>query len=744
MFGENDTLDLIKNTAERDALEPHQYNVINRSGDDDKQNTHSFRHESSSSLIGSNPIPNGYSTEHVVPSFGEDGKKKDDFGDVGNDVENFSSENNGNDEFSDSSETVEERKMRGNILVHDNSPDGKHISLTYRQPSFNDLGSDPVPKGGHVPFNGENLINMAIRESDEELFSADIQFGLKMARSKSADNHFTPQAGTTKEKVRNDLPRVNEAEDEVKYPDFISRPWTHKLPRKGPFYQANDGQGIDSENKNSGGKNGPYYRQIPPHNSSCISNGRKFAYQPKIEIKTNYLLPLINRDRYRRSDDKFHTCNSGSLFSSAHRLKMPLFSKTQYSLGDLSHLDEEEEDCYNVDYEEVEENSDHEEKKLINSRSPAASQQSTSDSSVKLPPGCKLDLTRCIRDQGYDSEQGSSRIPPRLMELVVHPKESLTYLALCGVSIAGYRSGRIKNVIHNLNDYMNKCIENGYIYETEYLDGLLEAIKTEVQELEKLKRLESSALTKARLDDAKKELKRVEGEYKMKEKEIEEQREWAIEKLRSNLGNDLELIDSEWTSSRKQYPYSKPSGKILSLRRRSIDLLKARRYEEASYFSQQTQSMEEEEAQAAYKKMQSDYQTVVQRRLKKFDSDMETLKSTFDSKILALRREKENHLIRYQRKIVEAEAKHKQAQEQERRDKMNTKVKVIRSPVTNPNICIRKDKCLKLPPLMTYRTFQSRYGSRMSHKTDCTRLSAPNKTSCRSSVAGACDFLNTM
>lgn len=234
--------------------------------------------------------------------------------------------------------------------------------------------------------------------------------------------------------------------------------------------------------------------------------------------------------------------------------------------------------------------------------------------------------------QGYDSEQGSSRIPERLRELIVHPKESVTYLALCGISILGYKEATVSRVYNDLKKYLEQCVSLGYIEESMYVDGIMKKIKNEKNELEKTQASEEVESLDNKIEEINKQLEKMSKEHQRNLESIDAEKQLAVEEINIKTEAQLEKVDEEWNSDKMQTKFNKPSPKLIEMRQMAQRLLTAQRFEEGAAMAEMIQKQEEMESEQAAEKMNAAYQAAVDRVMKKSAADVTTVEGMFNDK----------------------------------------------------------------------------------------------------------------
>ena len=315
-----------------------------------------------------------------------------------------------------------------------------------------------------------------------------------------------------------------------------------------------------------------------------------------------------------------------------------------------------------------------------------------------------LDLSELRTTQGYDTEQGSSRIPPRLYDMITHPKESIVFLALCGVSIVGYQEKLINETMSALKWYLNKCIRRGYLEESYYVQTIIENIQREQSEMREMDAMEPIEEMNTELDEVKEAKEKKEQEWANKLAQLEAEKEIAMDELAMKYQQERERIDKEWGSDKMKSKYSRPSAKLIEMRTTAKRMLQVKRFEEAAMLSEQITAREAEEANDGAHRMRVAYKAVIANLDKKFANDKDSLDATYKMKKHQLERSRDRELMPYNRRVTNYTAKIESAEETAKRAQLNRTYRAAETP--QPKFVIRPDTVigsrtakLKLPTL---------------------------------------------
>ena len=606
----------------------------------------------------------------------------------------------------------------------------KTISLGVRQPSFSSLSGTLIPKGKDTPLD---LSILQETEGDPVVVLSKPE-SLKVFQSNSLEHIVT-----TEEELTNlsQSPEGSPLPLKYRQPSFSSLDSDHLL-LKGDIQVSEDTlQTIEDEQQSS------MVQQLALSNAERwhkmgydpIPMQRNCSYQtfPQSEKKLDHKTVSKSVSNIPPLKDNFHLSQTGTLFTSNHKLDLEIEMPEEIPEEDLMEAIQEDEETYATQQskghrpESLQENqpdlnneishSDRKHKKTpqvkkgkqqfsqtysfsgkkqknthqsFSQTSPKRSRNNESDEKQNdsgvnyegLPEEFHLDLTECSREQGYDSEQGSSRIPDRIKQIVEEkgiPKESITYLALCQQSIAGYRERTFRKTIQELKELQNFSIQLGFIAETEYISSIIDSNIKEYNELNSMKDKETKQSLRKQIEAVKAEREEVIKEFDMEQMHYEAERDTKIQTLTDEYNLDLDLIDDTWTSEKKQAEYSKPSAKLVQMRKQAERLLKFKRFKDAAVLNNECKKLERQESEAAGKKLQNDYKQAVKKRQEKCNNDIETTKQFFNKRMSDLHRRKNLELRKYDNKISSLEEKIKQMPKESTAKKGNKKTVQIQN-----------------------------------------------------------------
>lgn len=318
------------------------------------------------------------------------------------------------------------------------------------------------------------------------------------------------------------------------------------------------------------------------------------------------------------------------------------------------------------------------------------------NNSISIP----LELSKIELDVA-DDDSDIDIIPQRIKDIVIESNDSVLVSALKGIPISGYNLKTIDKVLSKLKKYLNECIKEGWIFESQFMESVVEQVKIDRKENIKCIDINKIFATNDQLNGIKQEIELYENYFQSMKSKIEDDRMLAIKELENKLEEDLDVIDYEWTSHLMVKKYNKPSVKIFELRNLAQRMLMARRFDEAAIISRQIDDQEKEEAILANKKMQTDYEHMIRKREDKHQIDVQNVNQYFDSKLNHLKKESDITMVPLKRRYDRIKAK---------REKLAEPMSLPLTRSTSPNgspfirtnikdVVISRSKTLKIPPL---------------------------------------------
>ena len=167
----------------------------------------------------------------------------------------------------------------------------------------------------------------------------------------------------------------------------------------------------------------------------------------------------------------------------------------------------------------------------------------------------------------------------------------------------------------------------------------------------------SSNETQDQLEAAKKDREALIREFDVKKMSIDNERDSAIEEIMNNYNTDIELIDDTWSSEKKRQEYSRPSPTLMNKRKQAITLLKAKKFKESSVINEEAKQLEEQEIQAAYNKLEADYQKCIKKRDDKKAADIRAVQQLHEKRMNDFQRQKTLALKKFDNRIATLEEK---------------------------------------------------------------------------------------
>lgn len=338
---------------------------------------------------------------------------------------------------------------------------------------------------------------------------------------------------------------------------------------------------------------------------------------------------------------------------------------------------------------------------------PSKPQKTYNNAKQKSSSRSQNATVKLTEQQQRQIEEGESRMPPNLQKMVTHPKDSVTYIAMCGASIIGYKKKVVDETVADIKKYVDKCIKNGYIEDAMYLDNILSQIATEKEQLKVAHDEENEKNIEERIEFYQNEIQSKETQFQQQEIVLDAQLEVDKTDLEMKKEEALQELENEWNSEKMIQKYNKPSPQLIEMRQTALRLMNAHRFEEAALLSAQIQAREEEEAAQAGYKMGEDYKLAVARVEKKFENDMMTMQLTHEKRKNNIKGELEKSLIPVKNRLAYAQhekdvIQHKKVTEARKERASMTTYAAMHKTKPQPKIkipTISTNKKLTLPPL---------------------------------------------
>lgn len=603
----------------------------------------------------------------------------------------------------------------------DEDEDNQAITLSVRQPSFSNLHGQLIPKGSTQAIpqvnNGDPIIVEELPNNNDQpiILNQENKMGSEILKSLHKFNHdrwkqlgYNPEESLVRRRSQiaidpaitwkldfrnsscaNYYPTINEVT--LKDPN---------AKRKRPLSSRNSDDELEVE---------------MPDNSSTVANApsdflaEDDLYNEK-SISTDEeseLPPLINSAGGRRNSSQIFDILPQSLINE---------KKSDQKKSQKSNVTPKSNHKKNLKApQKTFKNND----KSNSSGSSKKNRQSPSQKIEGLDVDFHLYLDDIRVSQGYDSEQGSSRIPDRLKELIVHPKESVTYLALCGVSILGYKESTVSSVYKDLKKYLDQCVQLGYIEESMYVDGIMKKIKDEKKELEKTQTNDQVEQIDEKINQLNEQIDKMTKDHQRNLCSLESEKEVALSEIDVKMDDSLALLEEEWSSEKMQSKFNKPSPKLIEMRQTAQRLIGAHRFEEGAALAERIATLEDQESQEAAEKMNSAYQVACERVVKKYSAEKVTVEGSFNDKKASMEGIYQKQLIPLNNKLKTLQHEKEQKQmEIKRNEREERAASVARRPETRQSTTkmsgepIAINKRLSLPPLKQVIRPMTQYKSR--------------------------------
>ena len=240
------------------------------------------------------------------------------------------------------------------------------------------------------------------------------------------------------------------------------------------------------------------------------------------------------------------------------------------------------------------------------------------------------------------------RIPPRLQQLIHHPKESVVYLALCGACITGYHDKTIAYVITELKKYEKECSKHGYTNEANYVRNIINQVTASAAEMQSPKKKTSPSKS---VTTDKTILRKTSG--------IESARDKALRELDERYAQQGQDLDDEWNSEAMRCKFNKPSPALVAMRRAAQKMAKEDKLEENSILRQKIAEKEDEESAAATQKMEQAYAAAVSELKAQYERERRKIMRYYDDQqqeVNSFARKREQCLAPIQKRVARLSA----------------------------------------------------------------------------------------
>lgn len=295
----------------------------------------------------------------------------------------------------------------------------------------------------------------------------------------------------------------------------------------------------------------------------------------------------------------------------------------------------------------------------------------------------------------YDSNEipDYSHVPPRLLKMIHHKKQSIVFRAICGESLGGQPKNLVKYVLSELKPYLEMCISQNMIGESSFMDATIQNIKAETRAPPPKK--ENNYEQK--LNKTQEILEKRKENWQKKKNALKIEEQLALENLDLRLQDELEKLEEDWNSERMQTQFNKPSPKLIAMRQHAIKMISAHEFEEAKLLAIQIQKQEDAETNEASVRMNLAYRTSRQKLVTRFENEKESVKLQFESKFYALEHTENEDLHGYKKRIQSLQKSKETAElHKDKKEDIGIQKKI---PIFTSAPPITLNAKLKLPPL---------------------------------------------
>ena len=245
-----------------------------------------------------------------------------------------------------------------------------------------------------------------------------------------------------------------------------------------------------------------------------------------------------------------------------------------------------------------------------------------------------------IENDVASSQETDELIPVRLLDIIDSDRTSISYLALTGSPVNGYSPKRLKEALKQLNGYLEKCIDMGYIWESSFVEDAVKLVKAAYDESLQIKDYSAVYEVEDHICSVETEMTQKQEFFTNQSVLMNAEKDLNLKELELKLDEDLDEIDRIWTSEEQTTKYNKVSFKLRNLRREAATLLAAKRFAEAEIVAQQADRLAEVESKQASDKMKDDYMKAIQKRREQFQIEKSAILSQHERKVVTLEKEK--------------------------------------------------------------------------------------------------------
>ena len=318
-----------------------------------------------------------------------------------------------------------------------------------------------------------------------------------------------------------------------------------------------------------------------------------------------------------------------------------------------------------------------------------------------------VDLSKYDKED-FDWENEGKKIPHGLLDMVTHSPISIVFRALCQESMAQYPGRVVSEVIAELKVYLDKCVKEGMIGESSYVEWIIENIKEEMKG--------SGGEKNDREEKVGEELKKVEEKYnerkamwKRQMEVLQVEKKVALQALEEQYEEKIARLDEEWQSEKMHEKYGRPSVQLMTMRGQALAYLKSHQFSDAQAVADLVARQEKQEIADASKRMRKDYQAAIDRLQKKMMADKAAVAESYDAKMNGIVTAQNQELRPYEQRIENLKRTKKEVTRRSLPGRDTSTER--RMPVTTKTGPVIIHARLNLPPLRQSGPVRSRTGS---------------------------------
>jgi hypothetical protein len=285
--------------------------------------------------------------------------------------------------------------------------------------------------------------------------------------------------------------------------------------------------------------------------------------------------------------------------------------------------------------------------------------------------------------------------------------EGVASLALCGVSIVAYSPATVDAALSVIRDVLARCIRRGYVEESMHVKSVIDSLKREREDVARLDQLEAAEEEiDERLGDAIAVRDNGEWNWNNQLAQLDAERDLAVLELEMKWQEARDALDETWRTEKMKDRYNKPSARLIELRRVARTLLRCHRFEETARVADEIDALEKSEAEDSAKRMAAGYEHAVDRLNRKFENDLDTLRSMFTTRRNQIERSRDARMMPVTRKVSKYTKKKEALEQQQKRKPKLRLASTPERPGRQTTIAAKSAK-LQLPPIRTAKRKES-------------------------------------